>query len=60
MLYRNRGTRSVYFWHFVNDIVRHDINGTASYDVHYNTYLRQVRLQLSSTLCVWQWWWSWS
>lgn len=41
MLFRARGSRHVFFRHFVNDIVRHDIQGAVSYDPHYNTFLRQ-------------------
>ena len=42
MLFRARGNRKVYFRHFVNDVIRHDIQGAVSYDPHYNTFLRQV------------------
>ena len=41
MLFRARGSRHVFFRHFVNDIVRHDIQGAVSFDPHYNTFLRQ-------------------
>ena len=40
-MYHTRGKRGVYFRHFINDIVRHDIQGCVTFDPHGDVDLQQ-------------------